>query len=299
MLGRMKEALFSVIRLHLRAGHNLTRNYGVEVAGYLTFLALLSLFPYLLLMVSAAGAMGQGETGRQLIETILQHLPPEAVKTIRPRVIEIISGPPHGILTFAILSALWTSSSAIEAMRKMLNRAYHVRAQPKYFARRMLSIAQVILFTLASILIMAFFVLAPIATHYFTELTGIGVPIKLAGFMNSYFLLLGMGALFVTVYSLYYVLPNVQQTRRDVFPGALLVVGLWLAGGKAVSLYLTNIMRLTLVYGSLSGFIATLIFFYVMILIFIYGAEFNHELALKRGKLIEEDEPGLTPESQH
>ena len=84
------------------------------------YLALLSLFPYLVLMISAAGAVGQGGTGRELISILLQHLPPDTVATISPRIQEIINGPPHSILTFSILGAIWTSSSTVEAIRANL-----------------------------------------------------------------------------------------------------------------------------------------------------------------------------------
>jgi len=51
----------SWVLLFYRAGKNLVGNYGLEMAGYLTFLALLSLFPYMLLMASAAGLIGQAK----------------------------------------------------------------------------------------------------------------------------------------------------------------------------------------------------------------------------------------------
>jgi membrane protein len=285
-----------LLLLSYRAGQNMLANFGVETAGYLTFMILLSLFPYLVLMVSAAGLVGQGETGRHFIELFLQHLPKEAVDTLYPRIIEIISGPPHQLLTFAVLSAIWTSSSGIEGVRSMLNRAYHVKAPPKYLARRLTSIAQILILTVLIMLVLLTLVFAPIAFNYLTEFTGIVIPIKFQSFMEHYFVYFGVAALFIIVASMYYVLPNVKQTPRRVLPGAILVVGLWIAAAIGVSFYLTRIGQLTLVYGSLSGFIATLIFFYVMILIFIYGAEFNHELHLARVGQVVEAEKTTTPE---
>ena len=271
-----------------RAAHNLVADYGIEMAGYLTFLSLLALFPYLLVMVSAAAFVGQGEEGRQFIELVLTHMPAELVLTIRPRIVEILSGPPHGLLTFAILGAIWTSSSAIEGVRKVLNRAYRVSAPPRYLSRRLTSIGQVIVLTLLILLVITLLVVTPIALHYLTELTGISIPIKMQNFLNAYFVYLGGASLFIIVASLYYVLPNLKQTLGNVIPGAMLVVFLWVSGAVITSFYLTKVSQLTLVYGSLSGFIATLIFLYVMILIFIYGAEFNHQLIVARGEKIEE-----------
>jgi membrane protein len=291
----MLHPLHQFTHLCYRAAHNFVRNFGFEMAGYLTFLSLLSLFPYLLVLISAVGLIGQGEAGREYIELALAHLPPEAVKTIHPRIAEILSGPPQGLLTFAVLGAIWTSSSGIEAIRGILNRAYHVGAPPAYLRRRLLSILQVVLFTLGIVCIVAVLVITPIAVNNFTDFTGIEIPLKLKTFIDHYFLLLAGLALFFIVASLYYVLPNLKQSRASVMPGAVLVIALWLAGAQLVSFYLTKVSQLTVVYGSLSGFIGTLIFFYVMLVIFIYGAEFNHELILARGKRIIEQEKSPKP----
>ncbi len=282
----MTKRIIHWARLFYRAGDNMVDNFGIEMAGYLTFTLLLSIFPYLVLMVSAAGLVGQGETGREVIELVLAHLPSEAVATIRPRIVEIISGPPQGLLTFAILGAIWTSSSAIEGIRGMLNRAYRVPARHAYFARRFRSILQVLIFTLLILSVMLVLVITPIVMTHFTTLTGIAVPLELRQFVSDYFLYIGAASLLVVVASLYYVLPSLDQRLSDVVPGALLVVLLWGVGAYGVSFYLSEISQLTVIYGSLSGFIATLIFFYVMLLIFIYGAEFNHELAIARGRRI-------------
>jgi membrane protein len=273
-----------------RAGDNLVNNYGFEVAGYLTFLAVLALFPYLVLMVSAAGLVGQGEVGRQLIAMLLEHLPADAVATIRPRIVEITSGPPQSILTFSILGALWTSSSAVEAVRGMLNRAYQVRKPPAYLSRRLTSIAQIFLLTCLILTLILVFVFVPIAIRSLEHFTGLAIPIELDHFLKSFFKPIAAIMLFGLIATFYYVLPNIKQSLLAVVPGALLVVILWVMGAMLVTFYLNEFSQMTLIYGSLSGFIATLIFFYVMNVIFIYGAEFNHELMVTLGKRIVERE---------
>jgi membrane protein len=288
MLSKLKHTIL----LFYRAGDNLVDNYGLEVAGYLTFLVLLALFPYLVLMVSAAGVVGQGETGRELIALLLQNLPSDAVATLRPRIEEIISGPPQNLLTFAILGAIWTSSSAVEAVRGVLNRAYKVRKPPNYYLRRLLSIAQIFILTFILLAVMLVFVLAPIAIAKIQYYTGLTIPLELSTFFTSYFKYITIGVLFAVIAILYYVLPNIKQSFLAVAPRAALVVLLWVGAVSVVSFYINDISNVTLIYGSLSGFIATLIFFYVMNVIFIYGAEFNHELMVMLGKRIVEKERG-------
>lgn len=281
--------------LFYRSGDNMVSNYGFEVAGYLTFLALLALFPYLVLMVSAMGVVGQGAVGSNLIALLLEHLPADAVQTIRPRIHEITSGPPQSILTFSILGALWTSSSAVEGVRGMLNRAYRVRKPPAYFSRRLTSIMQVFVLTLLILILILVFVFVPIIIRTLERYTGLAIPLELDVFLKTYFKPIAACMLLCIVSTFYYVLPNIKQSLLAVVPGALLVVVLWVASTLLVGFYINELSDMTLIYGSLSGFIATLIFFYVLNVIFIYGAEFNHELLVMLGhRIIEREAPPIS-----
>lgn len=280
-----------------RAGYNLVYNDGIELAGYLTFLTVLSLFPFLVLIISVFGFIGQGAQGAQFIDFLIDHLPQEAVSALMPRIDEITSGPPQGLLTVAILGAIWTSSSAVEGMRTVLNRAYKVSEPPHFFFRRMLSIGQILVFTLALITVMAILVFAPIAIQAFMQTTGLLVPIAIEHLFVNYFVYIGAAILFAGIAGLYYVLPNVKQTFLGVAPGAMLVVILWMAGTSAITYYFTSIGQFNVIYGSLSSFIATLIFFFVMNIIFIYGAEFNHMLLEVLGKrIVEKEHSEISPD---
>lgn len=269
--------LKDVLYLFYKAGDNLVENDGIELSGYLTFLALLSLFPFLVLIVAIAGFIGQGELGTEFIELLITHLPDEAVAAIAPRIEEIRSGPPQGLLTVSILGTIWTSSSAVEGFRTVLNRAYNVSNPPTYILRRMVSLLQIVLFTLVIILVMSVLVITPIIIDPIMQLVGYDA-LGLKVFLIEDFIYIGALIIFAGVASLYYVLPNIKQRLIQVLPGAALVVLLWILGAAALSLYLDNVHQVNLVYGSLSGFIATLLFFFVMNIIFIYGAEFNHQL---------------------
>ena len=280
--------------LFYKAGDNLVEDDGIEMAGYLTFLSILALFPFLVLLVAAAGFIGQGELGSEFIEFIIRHLPQDAVASLRPRVEEIISGPPSGLLTVSILGAIWTSSSAVEGLRSVLNRAYDVSDPPSYLFRRLMSMLQILLFTAILIVLMLGLVLAPVVITNLSTTMGIAIPSEILTFFADDFVYLSAGLIFIGVASLYYWLPNISQSLLAVVPGALLVVVLWIAGAAGVTFYLTTIDQVNIIYGSLSSFIATLIFFFVMNLIFIYGAEFNHQLLVMLGKRIIEREHAPT-----
>jgi membrane protein len=273
-----------------RAGDNLVENDGIELSGYLAFLELLSLFPFLVIIVATAGFFGQGELGAQFINLLVTHAPQDAVEAIKPRIEEIISGPPQGLLTISILGALWTSSSAVEGFRTVLNRAYNVSEPPHYFLRRALSILQIILFTIITMAAMFVLVLAPLFLERIAHQTGWQLPENILTLLSEDFIYLAVTSMFAVVATLYYWLPNIKQSLLAVIPGALIVVAGWVGGAALVSFYLDSVSQVNLIYGSLSGLIATLLFFFVMNIVFIYGAEFNHELLLALGKRVVERE---------
>ncbi len=277
----------NILYLLYKSGDNLVENDGIELAGYLTFLALLSLFPFLVLIVALAGFIGQGELGTEFIELLVTHLPKEGVAAIEPRIQEIMSGPPQGLLTISILGTLWTSSSSVEGLRTVLNRAYQVSNPPTYLWRRVMSLLQIILFTGLILIVMVILVLGPIIMAPVIRYLGFSA-MEIHVFLIEDFIYIGAFLIFMSVASLYYMLPNIQQPLIKVVPGAALVVVLWMLGAAALSFYLDNVHQVNLIYGSLSGFIATLLFFFVMNVIFIYGAEFNHQLFTMMGQAPEE-----------
>jgi membrane protein len=263
---------------------NTINHDGVEHAGYLAFLGLLSLFPFLVLLVTFAGILGEQDIGVSFVNLITHNLPKHVVDALLPRVQEIVSGPPQGILTIAILGALWTASSIVEGLRTILNRAYRVHTPPAYALRRLLSIAQLLLVMATVISGMLILVLAPLALNWLEELLGVVLPLQFKA-VSALFTIMVM---WLAVGSVYYMLPNVKQRYAATLPGALLAVALWVFSGWLLTIYLSQFQQINLIYGSLGGIIASLLFFYMTGLAVIYGAEFNYLLEELDGQPHEE-----------
>ena len=255
---------------------------GVEHAGYLSFLSLLSLFPFLVFFISLLGIIGESNTGENFVRIFLDSIPDHVSFALEPRIAEFISGPPQGFLTLAILGAIWTASSAVEGLRTILNRAYRVPTPPAYIWRRLMSIAQFIIITFIAVMTTFILVIIPVIMSKIADVTQLEAQF---GKTFWHYLRYAVAAmiLFFSAAFFYYVIPNIKQKLSKVFPGAVLTVILWFATGWLFSAYVNNFNQLNIIYGSLGGFIVTLIFFYIMAMIFIYGADFNHDLDDMRG----------------
>ncbi|MGB1539569.1 MAG: YihY/virulence factor BrkB family protein, partial [Rickettsiales bacterium] len=276
-----------------KAGENTVYHDGIEHAGYLAFLGLLALFPFLVFLMALGGTLGRDLATPELIELIISNLPEHMVEGVRPRVEEIINGPSQGLLTVAILGAIWTSSSAVEGIRTVLNRAYRVHTPPRYIWRRLVSIVQIIMIiTMLTVIIicgMAMLVVWPVAWEYIKQVVSFDMWSATEDFRNVSYMVASLLLLFVISF-LYYVITNVKQTLRSVLPGAIVAVIGWMGAAKLFSYYLARFEMVNLIYGSLGSIIAALLFFYILGVIFIYGAEFNYLLMKLMGERIEEKE---------
>ncbi len=272
---------------------------GIEHAGYLAFLALLSLFPFLVFLLAFVGFIGQSDLGIAFVGLLLENtiVPADIREALEPRLAEIISGPPQGLLTFAILGAIWTASSTVEGLRTILNRAYRVSTPPAYIWRRLMSILQFLILTMAVVVGMFLLVVVPLMRGYVEKWMNLeGV------FNNTLWNSARYGftslLLFLSVCVLYVFIPNIKQSWQRAAPGASLVVILWLGSGMLLSAYLQNFEQVHLIYGSLGGTIATLLFFYISAIIFVFGAEFNYHLERSYGHVIKERQKVVTPKKR-
>lgn len=284
----IKRHSYNVLKAFYDALVNTINHDGIEHAGYIAFLSLLSFFPFMVFLFAIVGSLGQTEVGVAIAEFILEHdlIHPRILEGLKPRVEEIISGPPQGLLTIAIVGAIWTASSTFEGLRTVLNRAYRVETPPAYVWRRLVSIIEMFSLTAIVISVTVLLIITP-SLWESAQNTDMNVFEKAKIF-------LGLGeeneqnkltwlryttislVLFIVVCTAYYILPNIKQRFLSVAPGAVCAVLLWFIAGVLFSHYLTDFQQVNIIYGSLGNIIACLLFFFFCAMIFIYGAEFNY-----------------------
>ncbi len=274
-----------IYRSLIQATINLVDHDGIEHAGYMAFISLLALFPFFVFFTAFAGFLGQFLGGEFIMQYLLNNVPYNISMALKPRIIEIISGPPQSLLNLAILGTIWTSSSFVEGLRTILNRVYKVRTPPAYILRRCLSIAQFLILVTVILAVILLLLLIPVLWHKMPGFVS-NITVNIVEFARvlkpiyGYLKLTLMGfSLFIFISALYYILPNKSLSGLYVFPGALLVLLLCFAAGGMFSLYLKHFKQLDLIYGSLQGVIISLLFFYTTHIIFILGAEFNYLFA--------------------
>ena len=253
-------------------------NDGFIHAGNLAFLALLALFPFFILAAALAQILGQTESGAQTVATILAQLPSEVASTLRRPVAEVLSARTGPLLWIGGMVGLWTAGSFVETIRDILRRAYGVKYSAPFWHYRLSSIAVILG---AVVLLMFAFAITVVLTSVQHAIAA-WVPFadNVVDALNIYRYLPAV-ALFATNYILFYLLTPTRYRRKGCrkWPGALLITVWWLATVEVLPEAIGLLGGYDLTYGSLAGVMVVLIFFFMVGLGVVAGAELNAALA--------------------
>ena len=93
-----------------------------------------------------------------------------------------------------------------------------------------------------------------------------------------------LGATVLTTGLLYYVGPNRPQRWKHIWPGAIVATTLWLAVTIVFAWYVRNLANYNVMYGSIGGVIALIVWMYLLAAIALFGCEFNAERERVHGR---------------
>jgi len=253
-------------------------NDGFIHAGNLAYLSILALFPFFILATAVAQLFGRGEDGQKTVSTILAELPADVAETLRAPIEEVLTARTGPLLWLGALVGLWTAASFVETVRDILRRAYGVKYCAPFWEYRLASLALI----MGSVVVLMFAFAASVALSSVQAAIERWFPISenVIGTVE-FFRIIPAAALFLTVYLLFLALTPSRYRRPGCrqWPGALLVTGWWLITVELLPITIGWVGGYSLTYGSLAGIMIALLFFFVVGLGVVMGAELNAALA--------------------
>ena len=254
-------------------------NHGLQAAGNMAFLAMLSLFPFLIFLISLSGFFGQTDKGKDAIVFMMSVLPTEISSVMTGPINGIINNAGREILTTAIFIALWTAANGIEAARDSILKAFHSltddKNQPGFWIRRLESMAIVIVSGFIILLAMSILVLGPVLFKLGTSYLPSELMTLLEPLWRLINLALSPSLLLLGIYALYLALTPRSLGYTYRLPGAIIALFIFMATAKGLSYYLSFVGGYDVTYGSLAGVVITQLFCFVISIGFILGAEIN------------------------
>ncbi len=248
------------------------------LSGMVAYNLLLSIFPFVLLILFIFSQVLRIEGVDQGVTADLQRLFPDAEQQTLNNVLQSIQSNSATIGVVAFLGSIWIGASFWGAMDTAFCRIYHVQCRGWWEQKR---------FSLAMLFVVALFIVGSVvlpaiegALIRSTDNLPFGLD-QIQNLDSAALISVTLTLNFLVLSMIYWAVPKGHMPWRDVWPGALfatVVAGLanWL-----FPVYLSNLSTLSR-FGSTLGFIlVALLWFYLVALTVLAGAVINslrHEL---------------------
>lgn len=270
-----------------------SRDQCTDLAAALTYYAVLSLFPALLVVVSLLGVIGQGQrTSDTLLDLIGDISPGAAAETLRQPIQQLVEAPSAGFaLVVGLLAAVWSASGYVGAFGRAMNRIYEVdEGRPAVKLR-----LQQLMLTFASLIVVALVVLMLAVSGPVAEAVGglLGAGDTAVSVWNIARWPVLLLLVILGVALLYHASPNVEQPRfRWLSVGAAIAIVVWVVASLGFGVYVANFGSYNKTFGALAGVIVFLLWLWITNLALLFGAELDAEL--ERGRQLQ---AGIAAES--
>ncbi|MEV0596259.1 YihY/virulence factor BrkB family protein [Nonomuraea cavernae] len=274
-----RRAWWSVLK---RTFSEFRRDRVPDLAAALTYYAVLSIFPALIVLVSLLGLLGREDTAT-LVGSITVLAPAEVRDLLTQGVSGVQrSGGSAGLLAIVGLAvALWSASGYIAAFIRAANVIYDIEEGRPFWKVTPLRLGLTILVTV----LLAAGAIAVTLTGRLADVAGkalgLGSAVVNAWDVLKWPVLALIAAGLIMV--LYWAAPNVRQPGlRWITPGGLLAVLLWVIVSGGFALYVANFGSYNKTYGTLAAVVVFLIWLWLSNMALLFGAELDAELVRQR-----------------
>jgi membrane protein len=244
---------------------------GLTHAAAIAYYALLSLFPFLLLLLSVFGALTADLESRDaVLRWVFQYFPRQFDFITRQLDAFRDQRVPLGIGGLLVLT--WAALGVFGAVSSAIDYAWGVERRRSFLMHRLLSFLMMLSAGVVFAIALALASLARVAESNWFWVIVERSPglVWLTGAAAEHGATL---LLIVCVALLFYFIPNTEIRFRDVWPGAIATGLLWRVALAGFSWYARDLARWNVIHGSIAAVVVFLFWVYISAVILIYGAE--------------------------
>ena len=275
MKRKKKASQLTIKELALRTWREAGQDKVAGAAAELSYYFLLALFPLLIFLTSIIGFLPGVDNS--LLIGLEKALPPDAMKLVRDVLEDVVSHRSGGVLSFALIGALWAASSGVASLMEALNVAYGATESRPFWKRRLVALGMTLIVALLVLGGSAMIMVGHRTGDWLERTLSLRPVLSFLSTVAGY--LTGYGLLLAGITLLYYFCPNVPQSKSRVMPGALFASTGVVIGSFLFSVYLRIVPSASATYGSLGAVVTLMLWLYIMGLLLLVGGELNSELA--------------------
>jgi membrane protein len=264
-------------------------NLAAQQAYYFFF----ALFPALLALISIASFFPVHNLVDEVVRMMGRIAPPDVITIVTDQLRKISESDAGGLLTFAFLLTLWSSSAAVVSMTSTLNAAYDITENRPWWKVRLIAIGLTIGLAFFILLSMTLVVVGPTIGERIANALQLGPAFEWSWKILQWpvvFALVTTGIALV-----YYFAPDAEQDWVWITPGSILATLLWVLISLGFKFYLAKFGTFdSETYGAIGGVMVLMLWFYLSGIALLIGAELNAEIehASPYGKNPGEKVPG-------
>jgi membrane protein len=271
-------------------GHDLT--YAASIA----YWALLSLFPFLLLVISVVGVATVDDANRTAVIQFALDYFPTRVEFIALQ-IDAFRQTPLSLGIAGMAGLTWASLGFFGSVSTAVNYAWGVETPRSFLKHRLFAFLMLVTAGLMFVVAMVMASAVPIIeASWFARLL-----LRFPGLA----VLQGLGARWISTLLLiavlgfiYYFVPNAKVRFRHVWIGAVLTGLVWKGAFAGFSWYIGDVSQLNRIHGSIAAVVIFLFWIYISAVILLYGVQFTAAYGrLRSGHRLEPavEEPDESP----
>ena len=261
-------------------------------AASIAYYALLSLFPFFLLLFAVLTGVTSNEADRTVVQDFVLRYFPQKFEFVTSQLAAMQqSGVRLGVAGSVLM--VWAAMGVFGAITSAVNHAWGVEKQPSYFKHKMISFVMLVM---ASLLLVVALGLAS------------AINVAEAGWFSrvmerheELLVLQGLAVkwattiVFIFVVGLvFYFVPNAKVRFRDVWVGAVVTGLAWRGALAGFSWYVRDLSRYS-VHGSIAAVVVFLVWVYISACILLYGVEVTAANARIRRRRPDEIPAAPTP----
>jgi membrane protein len=262
-------------------------------AASIAYYALLSFFPFLLLVFSLLGSITEDENDRIAVLTFIFRYFPTQLDFVNAQLLEFRDRRLE-LGVAGALTLIWASLGVFGAVTSGVNEAWGVEQQRSFWKHRMVSFLMLV--AAGGVMMLALVLVSAIKV---AEASSFGVMLARFGwlvvfqtltadYLATVLLILGVGLV-------YYFIPNAKTRFRDVWVGAALTGILWRVAFDGFSWYISGNESMAMMHGSIAAVVVFLFWVYVSAIILMYGVEFTAAYARLRRRRPDDMPAAPTP----
>jgi len=277
------------LRIAIDAAYAFNEDDGWALASHIALSTLLALFPFLIVVTALAGYVGSKEIADNLANILLETWPSQASEPLAREIHNVLTTTRGGVLTIGVVLSVYFASSGVDSLRIALNRAYNVTETRSIWLLKLESIGYVLVAVLALLALGFLIVLAPLVFATWVKYAPWLAPLENRLTYWRYGIAVTMIVIALVVAHKW--LPAGRRRFRDIAPGVIVTLALWLATGILFGRYLAEFAsNYVTMYAGLASAMIALVFLYWSATIFVYGGGLNAAILHQRARRHAEEE---------